>query len=94
MKTQLKLLVLFITILICTFLPDIIPSFFGDWLCEGSGEIFVKEQYGGHWTKCDYANYGYHKPTWHWGYRHWLFLIFGIIMTIVNIVRIAEEPNK
>jgi hypothetical protein len=92
MKLQFRVLIMFAVIFAASYIPDAYPSYFGDWLCSGSGEL-VEGEY--HYERCNYAGNNYHNPSWHWGFRHWAWLFLGITMLVINIVQlIIEEENR
>lgn len=76
---SLRIIVIFTVAIFVSFIPDYLHDFFGDWYCKGSGVI--DQHY--HYSLCNYGN-GFHTATWHWGYRHWLFVIMGIFLAIVQ----------
>lgn len=90
MKTQLRIVLIFAVIFFASFIPQNYPTFFGDWLCEGSGDIVKGTWY---YQKCNHPNHGYHLPQWHWGFRHYVWMLLGLTMTIFNVIKIVE-PNK
>jgi hypothetical protein len=100
-KTTLKIILLFTSVMIVSFIPDQFPTFFGDWLCKGGSSRFImstKEVYG-HYENigCQYgadSNNSSHEPTWHWGYRHHIFSLMGIVVFILNLIDIFDEKNK
>jgi hypothetical protein len=94
---KLRLLLVCALIMGASFITENYHSFFGDWKCEGSGEYIVSNStthYGSHFQKCDYGELPYHNPTWHWGFRHWVFFAFGMAFTIWSIVEIVEGKKK
>ena len=68
-----------------SFIPEHLRDYMGDWQCDGSGKSIGYEGY----EKCNYAASAYHDPTWHWGWRHWLFQLFGLVFCIINVIRIV-----
>lgn len=89
---SLKIMLLFTVAIMSTFIAEYLHSFFGDWFCEGSGTS--TGECWGCFTKCNYADLGKHEPTWHWGYRHWLYLTMCIVLFIIQLVDIAEYAEK
>lgn len=86
---SLRVVFLFSLAIVLSFIPEHLHSCFGDEYCNGlitnieTGKIEYYFHYGG-----THQNW-----EWHWGYRHWLFLMMGIslsIIQIVNIVKIIE----
>lgn len=83
-QIQLNILIMGVCLIFLSFIPELFPSFFGDWHCQGT----TKEL-----TGCDYSFYDnlrMHNPTTHFGYRHWIFIIMGISLIVVNSVRISK----
>lgn len=89
-KISLQVLLVFSTLILVSFIPDYLHDFFGDTLCEGRvynrmGD-FSKNYYSG----CDYLDYNEHNPMWHWGYRHWIWIIMGVCLFIIQLVRVGD----
>lgn len=61
-----------------SFIPDAFPQFFGDWMCSGNN-----------YTErlCQYRVDNHDPHTWHWGFRHWLFMLMGLVLFILNAFR-------
>jgi hypothetical protein len=91
MKTQLRIVLIFVVIFFASFIPDNYHEFFGDWLCQGSGNS-VSGTF--HYDKCNYPQPYYHLPEWHWGFRHYIWLLFGFTMTIFNVIKIVNDEEK
>lgn len=87
LKLTIRIILIGIVALCSSYIPDLYPNFFGDWYCEGSGELT-----NNHFAKCDYNN-DYHNPEWHWGYRHYIYFIMCIVLLIVQINDIAEQKQ-
>jgi hypothetical protein len=82
LKGKLKLALVFITIMGASFIPSCFPEFFGDWVCKG-GE------------KCRHLSCSYNTPpTLHYGFRHWIFILMGIIFTIISLFEISGKENE
>lgn len=94
MKTQLKIVIIAAIVILGSFLPELFPTFFGDWYCSGSGNYIYVEYGKSHYVNCNYAGLNYHDACWHWGYRHWIYLIFGLILVIYNAVDICVKLDK
>ena len=88
-----QLLLMMAVMMAVSFLPEHLHEFFGDWECTG----LVSEYHTGRgWVivKGDclyYPEHLTHGPKWHWGYRHWILMLFGVAFTIINIIRIATQ---
>ena len=92
-KTQLlslRIILLFSVAIISTFIGDYLHSFLGDWKCQGSG-LRIADIYG--YTKCNYAESGFHDPTWHWGYRHWIYFIMCTCLFFIQGYNIIKNEN-
>ncbi len=74
-----------------SFVADEFHDFFGDHKC--SGAVYEKYRSGDIYRTikgCTYGDFGEHGPTWHWGYRHWVFILMGICLFIVSVVRVVN----
>lgn len=91
MRLQFRILIMFAVIFAASYIPETFPSYFGDWMCHGSGEFI-----GRHYKRCNHGGgfAMYHNPSWHWGFRHWAWLCLGITMLIINIVQLVAEEDK
>lgn len=98
LKVSLRIILLFSVAIFLSFIPQLLHTFFGDWHCNGSGVARLIPE-----TKRMYEHYEYsgckydtmvHEPTWHWGYRHWLWLCMDISLAIVQIVDIIKIIDK
>lgn len=87
---SIRVIILFSTAIILSFVPDYLHEFFGDTWCTGSGEWL---SYGVH-ANCNYGDLGYHDAMWHWGYRHWLYCVMTVILFIIQAVRIIIYIDK
>lgn len=91
-KISIRIILLFVTAIFLSFIPDYLFSFFGDWYCSGSGD-YTRHDYIKIWQKCDYTD-EFHLQSWHWGYRHWLYLSMGICLAIIQIADVFILINK
>lgn len=92
MKVQFRIFMIFAVIFFASFIPENFPTLFGDWLCTGSGNM-VPNTY--HYERCNYMNSYYHTPEWHWGFRHYIWMLLGATLALYNVVMlISEEENK
>lgn len=94
---SLRITVIFTAIMLLSFVPDIFPSFFGDWKCAGTirGELIqaTDASYSHYnYTGCDYG--GRHLPTNHFGYRHWLYIVMGFSLSLVQFVSLMNFIEK
>jgi len=94
-KITLRIILLFTVIMFCSFIPDNFHEFFGDWHCNGSGDVIYQNgSIFGRYEFCNYGDLNYHEATWHWGYRHWLLFAMGIVIFIVQIIDIINTSSK
>lgn len=79
--------------MLMSFLPEIIPGFFGDVTCNGGGNEF--DFSNAKWINhgCQYSTYT-HSATTHWGYRHWLYFSMGVALFIVQTVSLINYIDK
>jgi hypothetical protein len=90
----LNLLMMMAVMMAVSFLPEHFHAFFGDWKCDGNlGHIDDKSLVFEKGT-CYYRGIFQHEPTWHWGFRHWIFFAFGLLFTIISIVRIVDSWER
>jgi len=96
MKTQLKIILLFLTLMAMSFIPEYNHELFGDWLCQGSGKLLVTETGGysssTYFEKCNY--FDFHQPEWHFGFRHWVWIAMGSTLTVLNFIWIFKLDQK
>ena len=74
---SLRIILVFVSGIVMSLIGDCLHSILGDWHCRG----------------CNYAemgNYEIHVPQWHWGWRHWLFMLMGFCLFIVQTVDIIN----
>ena len=93
--TCLRIVALFTIAIFISFIPDYLHDFFGDWLCEGAKHGKLIPETDANWSHyeligCYYAG-GIHNPTWHYGYRHWLFLAMGVSIFIIQLIDIISN---
>lgn len=85
-QLSLRIILLFTIMMIVSFIPDYLRSFFGDEYC--SGYVFNKVS-----NKLEqFIHYGsiHSCYEWHWGYRHWLFFLMGFCLFIIQIIDIIH----
>jgi hypothetical protein len=82
-----------------SFIPENFREVFGDWKCNGTGKGIPVQMNG--YTRlifdgCNMTNavIDYHLPTWHWGFRHYLWVLLGFVMLIVNATKLIQEAKK
>lgn len=76
-----------------TFVPESNHELFGDWKCKGSEAKWDKDDY---WSikGCGYNGGMSHDPSWHWGTRHWIWLLAGVTFSIWTIAEVIIDAQK
>lgn len=95
-RLTLQIVIIFSIVMLASLIPDNYHSIFGDYFC--SGRIWTEPLPGsttgvGHYIGCD-IGLDAHNPTWHWGYRHWVWLTMGFCLFVVQCFRIGEFINN
>lgn len=85
----LQLLVMMAVMMAVSFLPEYFHEFFGDWRCGGFEDRWTDQGYQILNNSCLYFQQD-HNPTWHWGWRHRMLIIFAVVFCIVNICRLIS----
>lgn len=86
---SLQVIIIFMTVILVSFIPDSLHDFFGDWVCKGG--YYDKElQY---FVGCNHGN-GSHDPELHWGYRHWIWCLMGFVLFVLQCIRVGLFINK
>lgn len=75
-----------------SFVPENNHELFGDWLCKGRVTIVNEDSVDV--KGCDYGSYMTHNSTWHWGVRHWIWLLAGLTFSVWTVVDIFIEHDK
>jgi hypothetical protein len=86
---SLQVLLIFAVLIFASLIPDIFPKFFGDWFCNGRTKFNENVASISHCTN----GQGYHSSTWHWGYRHWLFMFMGLCLFVIQVIRLIQYIN-
>lgn len=89
-----KVVILFMVAMVFSLIGENLHTFFGDWYCGGSGEL-VQTKYTDylHNENCNYIN-SRHEATWHWGYRHYLFVVMGFTLFVLQVVNIVKNEKN
>ena len=97
-KISLNIAAAFAVAIFASFIPELAPDFFGDWSCKGSKLLKETTLHYYQYEGCQYNNSmtGQHGPTTHWGVRHWLWMLMGLTLFVVQIFRInsIKNPNE
>lgn len=86
-KIMSRIVLLFAIVMLMSFVPENNRELFGDWQCEGT------HYESGEYTGCQYVGV-VHGTTWHWGFRHWIWMLMGLTLFIYNAVLIIITINK
>jgi hypothetical protein len=89
---MLRIVFIFAIVMFLSFIPDSFHEFFGDWHCNGTEVIRAANGDFMHYAGCR-ENYE-HGPTWHWGFRHWIWMLMGLSLFIYNAILIGISINK
>jgi hypothetical protein len=82
-------------VIFASFIPEFFPKFFGDWQCNGCQYVFDKEN--SHYIGCGggFNNVQReHSPTTHFGYRHFIWIIMGLTLFVIQIANLINNYNK
>lgn len=86
-----RIVLLFGIVMLMSFIPENFRELFGDWQCEGSHYNPSDRSHIG----CVYiSQYESHSPTWHWGFRHWIWMLMGVALFIYNTILIIIKIDK
>lgn len=87
--TKIRLVAIFAIAMNLSFIPEMFPEYFGDWVCQG-GKVITD---GNNWRTegCSYGNYWDHDPTTHWGFRHYMWTLCGTVLFIWNTVELFPK---
>ncbi len=77
---------MFILAIIMSFIPELFPKIFGDWLCNGTIHYAGAQGI----NDCMYYNEP-HSPMWHWGYRHWIWFLMGASLAFLQVRDIISK---
>ena len=90
--TKLRLVAIFAIAMNLSFIPEMFPEYFGDWVCEG-GKAFTE----GNTYRVDGCSYGSgnaHMPCTHWGFRHWMWTLCGTVLFIWNTIELFPKSRR
>jgi hypothetical protein len=92
---SIRIIIIFISAMLYSFVPDFLHEFFDDTYCKnGSGLwVFSTNNVSGHYQFCNYST-SHEADTWHWGYRHWLFMCMGICLSVVQVLSLIFYIEK
>lgn len=104
-KITIRVIAVFMTAILTSFIPDTFPEFFGDVKCQGNTLICedpVSYYKPRHFSGCklEFASSNSieeHGPDVHWGGRHFLWMWMSIVLGVVQLIGIfvmIEKNNK
>ncbi len=85
-KISIQIILIFGAVILISFIPDYLHSFFGDAFCDGN---ITKDMCSDGWD----MGTAKHGPSYHWGYRHWVWFCMGLSLFVVQVVRLIELIN-
>ena len=91
MKSKLKILAIFIVMFLASFVPESNHELFGDWKCQGA-RLEKSIDYNEHFS-CKYGTVE-HGATWHWGIRHWIWLMAGLTFSVWTVIEVVDQASK
>lgn len=89
LRVSLRVIVLFLSMIVLSFLSelDAIRWFLGDCFCTGNVGVDVCPH---GYRKSEYL----HGFSWHWGLRHWLLMVMGVGVSIVQFVFLVKDEIR
>ena len=75
-----------------SFVPENNHELFGDWHCKGG--VTIVNEHDVDIKGCNYGTAMTHNSTWHWGVRHWIWLLAGLTFSVWTVVDIFIEHDK
>jgi len=80
-QLSLQFAYIFTVAILVSFIPDYLHTFFGDEWCT--------------FNNCFRSDSTPHKyPEWHYGYRHWLWILMGIVLFFIQLARIIHFISR
>jgi hypothetical protein len=88
-----RIVFLFAITMALSFIPDLFHEAFGDWHCNGTEIVRDTDGKYMYYAGC-YENQLEHSSTWHWGFRHFLWMLMGLSLFVYNTILIISSINK
>lgn len=97
-RVSINIILIFAIVIGMSFAADNLHEFLGDNHCigrffKGGNSMDLNNFYG-----CDDTHgataYQTHPATWHWGYRHWVWMLMGFCLFVTQVIRIGSIINK
>lgn len=88
-KIMSRIILLFGVVIMTSFIPENNRDFFGDWLCQGGHHEYF-DNGPDIISGCQYSPDMVHGPTWHWGFRHWMWFFMGISLFLYNLILVIS----
>ncbi len=90
-RLTLQIMSIFIVAMLVSLIPDYLHTFFYDRYCTGIVKGLDK------FVQCDEGFHTGREPQsamWHWGYRHCIWFWMGIVIFIVQVIRVIDFVIK
>ena len=92
-KITIRVIAVFMTAILTSFIPDTFPEFFGDVKCQGSVLAFNKDnllRLEGCKLSPTGRTYSHeHAPDTHWGTRHYMWAWMSFCIGLIQFVNIG-----
>lgn len=93
-KITIRVIAVFMTAILTSFIPDTFPEFFGDVKCKGN--MYVRNM-GYEGCRLEFIGdmaIHEHGPNIHWGYRHVLWMAMSVVLGVVQLIGIFVMIEK
>lgn len=80
-KISIRVIIMFLLIIISSFIPDNMHKLFGDVHCNGCTTFS---------GMCNAGTKDMHVATWHYGFRHFMWILMGLGLFIVQAAHIFK----
>lgn len=80
---------MFALIFMMSYIPENNREAFGDYTCNGGGLVETKNNHS-YWSGCSYHD----KPSNHWGFRHWIWMLAGLTFAVWNVIEVIEDSQQ
>lgn len=79
---------MFVLIFLMSYIPEMIPKAFDDYMCTGGHLESVSNHT--YWIGCSYHS----EPSKHWGFRHWIWFAAGFVFALWTIIDVIADSQK
>ncbi len=77
---SLQIVLVFAVVMAASIVPDTFPKFFGDIYCTIPNHFHM--------------GFVHDTPEFHWGYRHFIWMVMGLSLFTAQVVRIVIYCDK